>query len=401
MNNIVFEEKEKTINYNNNNKPIKKKITVCKNPDGSKTSRNNLERILKNKNILYTSRNKYVNMCKKLKDYKNLQLTKVNFGIKKSVENKLVKYIKNKKREKQITPEYLFNNFSNFRCENIFKDIYIPNKGYGNPLTNKGTGFRNNYFQRDFILAELFNRRIQNCEELYQQFPDKEWIEKQRNYLQNLDLEKKQILVLYSAVYDGIINYYIRNDYKLSEENLSILKKVLQNDDDRRFYHEIIKSNDLSYEKLEDFVSILYNTIQSIIINSPPLTKDIAVFRGSGRLTCKIGEICENKGIMSTSILTLPAIRFSEKYSNKFENGSYFCKIVIPKGYNVLMFMYTRYPHEYEFLLPNNVKFYITKNPTKINFRSIYPGILKFNYFEMVLVKNAYLKKNNLNKIDG
>ena len=63
-------------------------------------------------------------------------------------------------------------------------------------------------------MAELFNRRIQSCEELYNQFPDKDWIEKQRKYLQELDFTKKQILVLYSALYDGIINYYLRNNYK-------------------------------------------------------------------------------------------------------------------------------------------------------------------------------------------
>lgn len=395
MNKINFEEKEIIYNYNNNNTPIKKKITICKNPNGSQTSRNNLEKILNDKNILYQRTNKYVNLCKKLKDYKNSQLTKVNFGIKKSVENKLVKYIKNKKREKQITPNNFLNK-NDFICENYFKDVYIMNKVY-NPFTNKDTGIIENFFSPDVIMAELFNRRIQSCEELYNQFPDKDWIEKQRKYLQELDFTKKQILVLYSALYDGIINYYLRNNYKLNDETLSILRKALEKEYDKEIYNKIIQSNDLSDDNLERFVFILYDTIQSIIINSPPLTKDIAVFRGSGRLTCKIGEICENIGIMSTSILTLPAIRFSAKYNNKVENGSYFCKIVIPKGNNILMSMYTRYPHEYEFLLPNNVKFYITKNPTKINFKTV-SEIVRFNYFEMVLVKKAYLKKNNNKK---
>jgi hypothetical protein len=121
-------------------------------------------------------------------------------------------------------------------------------------------------------------------------------------------------------------------------------------------------------------------------MNSPVLDKDIVLYRGHTSDTRFHGlknYLYKNLGIMSSSALTHIAMGFSR--------GQYMNRIVVPKGYVCLMHAVSKVLPEFEFILPNNAFFYVTKsfsNKLYVNSLSMDPINIKTNEIFLVLEKD-------------
>jgi hypothetical protein len=212
-----------------------------------------------------------------------------------------------------------------------------------------------------FILT-LYNRSIplngNPCKKLLDELPSDWYIYRQLDYINNLSDSSKEYLSLYTKKGDSALNFFIRNNFILTDSNRKYM------DDNRIFLDTMYeyaryKANDLdSILTYEEYLFNFYKKINDIIIESPKLDKKIIIYRGMKKVEHFSGaknRIYENSGILSGSLELSVAMGFS--------GGNFMSKIIIPKGYNVLLL-----PHnlshfkEYEVLLRDQTRYYITKN---------------------------------------
>lgn len=153
---------------------------------------------------------------------------------------------------------------------------------------------------------------------------DYEWIQKQIDYINNLSDRAKHILRAYTIYGDKFINNYLRNTLTSNEINI-LVHSMIQNRENVFLYQQqdILgpSPNDSNYiTAIIQYISVFIGELTEIINNSPPLTRQIAVFRGIKNNqyfnTVSSTPIIVNNEFISTSIY-LPSAT-----TDSFINGS-------------------------------------------------------------------------------
>ena len=235
--------------------------------------------------------------------------------------------------------------------------------------------------------VETFNRSIpmtaDMCSLFQSEMPSQQWLDSQKQYVESLSEEQRDYLELYSYNGDVVLNLFIRNGFSITEEELGYMQTEDHMPSFSKTLSKFIQKGGKNYQ---DYLMDFYNSITMSIMNSPVLDKDIVLYRGHTNDTRFHGlknYLYKNLGIMSSSALTYIAMEFSrEQYMNR---------IVVPKGYVCLMHAVSKVLPEFEFILPNNAFFYVTKsfsNKLYVNSLSMDPINIKTNEIFLVLEKD-------------
>lgn len=172
------------------------------------------------------------------------------------------------------------------------------------------------------------------------------FVQKQKDYIDNLSEVDKRIVSLYTHNGDIIINKFIRNNFQLNDNIIDYYNN-----------HELLHSlclleskevND-SKEQLTNCLFYFYTKLQFLILNAPKTPCDITVYRGanSNRIIPD-SLVFMNQGFFSTSLLKEVAYGFATK------DTSIILHITIPKNKRCLfLFLKSVYPAEFEVLMPN------------------------------------------------
>ena len=123
-----------------------------------------------------------------------------------------------------------------------------------------------------------------------------------------------------------------------------------------------------------------YYAMDNIIRGSPPLDKRIVLYRGikdNSYFNGLENNLYKNNGILSCTGDTKMAIDFS--------GYAFINRVVIPKGYNCLLNSLSQVIDEFEFILPDNTQFYVSKPfQSKTYLYKIWPEEIQTN--EVILV---------------
>jgi hypothetical protein len=208
--------------------------------------------------------------------------------------------------------------------------------------------------------VETFNRSIpmsvDMCDKLKSEMPSQQWLDSQKQYVDSLSEEQRDYLELYSHNGDVVLNLFIRNGFSITEEELGYIQTE---DHMRSFSKTLSRFIQKGGKNYQDYLMDFYNSITMSIMNSPVLDKNIVLYRGHKSDKHFHGlkkYLYRNLGIMSCSALTHIAMGFAE--------GQYMNRIVVPKGYVCLMHAVSKILPEFEFILPDNALFYVTKTFT-------------------------------------
>jgi hypothetical protein len=244
--------------------------------------------------------------------------------------------------------------------------------------------------------VETFNRSIpmtaDMCSLLQSELPSQQWLDSQKQYVESLSEEQRDYLELYSYNGDVVLNLFIRNGFSITAEELGYMQTE---DHMRSFSKTLSRFIQKGGKNYQDYLMDFYNSITMSIMNSPVLDKDIVLYRGhtsDKRFHGLKNYLYQNLGIMSSSVLTHIAMGFAD--------GQFMNRIVVPKGYVCLMHAVSKLLPEFEFILPNNALFYVTKsfsNKLYANSLSMLPINIPTN--EIVLVLEREIDAPILNNI--
>lgn len=245
--------------------------------------------------------------------------------------------------------------------------------------------------------VETFNRSIpmsvDMCDKLQSEMPSQEWLDIQREYVYSLPEEQKDYLVLYSYNGDVILNLFIRNGFTVTQEEIAYMQTEDHMPSFSKTLSRFIQKGGKSYQ---DYLMDFYNSITKSIVNSPVLDKDIVLYRGNksdARFQGLKNYLYQNIGIMSCSALSHVAMGFGM-------DGGVMNRVVVPKGYFCLMHAVSKILPEFEFILPDNAKFYVTKTfSNKLYVKSLSMEPVNINTNEIVLVHEKDIDAPILNNI--
>ena len=173
----------------------------------------------------------------------------------------------------------------------------------------------NHISYESFIKYYVFNNK---------HYIDYEWIQKQIDYINNLSDREKHILRAYTIYGDKFVNNYLRNTLTMNNINI-LIQSMIQNREDVFLYQQQDISgpspNNSNYATMIlQYIPLFIDELTKIIHNSPPLTRQIAVFRGIKNTqyfsTASSNPIIVNNEFISTSIY-LPSAT-----TESFINGS-------------------------------------------------------------------------------
>ena len=275
-------------------------------------------------------------------------------------------------------------NDNKIQCTDIFCNTY-------GIMVNGCEEEKENTLTAEFIKEEGINRFIpldkDICDNINLEMPSEAWTEMQITYFENIDEIDQEYLTLYSLHGDRILNGFIRSNYALTEDNAQY---IVDNYDQFKFTLENFINNGGEY--LEDYVMEFYNSLMSTILNAPALDKDVVFYRG---ITDKDffdaatdNSVYQNNGFLSTTGHTKVALSFSDGYINR---------VVVPKGYHCVLLSNSNFLREFEFLLPDKTKFYISKNfeQRKMFYKNNYKD---FQVNEIILINEENIKINSKEK---
>ena len=255
-----------------------------------------------------------------------------------------------------------------------------------------------NYLYPATLGVETFNRSIpmsvDMCDKLQSEMPSQEWLDIQREYVYSLPEEQKDYLELYSYNGDVILNLFIRNGFTVTQEEIAYMQTEDHMPSFSKTLSRFIQKGGKSYQ---DYLMDFYNSITKSIVNSPVLDKDIVLYRGNrsdARFQGLENYLYQNIGIMSCSALSHVAMGFVR------EDDGVMNRVVVPKGYFCLMHAVSKILPEFEFILPDNAKFYVTKPFShKLYVNSLYVEPVNINTNEIVLVNEKDIDAPILNNI--
>ena len=248
-----------------------------------------------------------------------------------------------------------YDNIEQFMSENDIqcKDIFCNTYGI---MVNGCEDGNENVLSIEDIKEQGINRAIplnkDICDNINLEMPSEAWTEMQIAYFENMDKIDYEYLTLYTLHGDSILNTFIRNNYALTEDNAQY---IMNNYVHFKFTLENFINNGGEY--LEDYVMEFYNSLMSTILNAPALDKDVVFYRGISDKdffdAATDNSVYQNNGFLSTTGHTKVALSFSNGYMNR---------IVVPKGHHCVLLSNSHFLREFEFLLPDKTKFYISKN---------------------------------------
>lgn len=299
-----------------------------------------------------------------------------------------------------------FEPYKNIDAFMAANDIDCPDKycnTYGSSTTmhfsaEEECEDEDNYLYPVALGVETFNRSIpisvDMCDKLQSEMPSQEWLDIQREYVYSLPEEQKDYLTLYSYNGDVILNLFIRNGFTVTQEEINYMLREDHISSFSKTLSRFIQKGGKSYQ---DYLMDFYNSITKSIVNSPVLDKDIVLYRGNKsdkRFQGLKNYLYQNIGIMSCSALSHVAMGFVQ------EDIGVMNRVVVPKGYFCLMHAVSKLLPEFEFILPDNAKFYVTKPFShKLYVNSLYVEPVNINTNEIVLVNEKDIDAPILNNI--
>ena len=206
-------------------------------------------------------------------------------------------------------------------------------------------------YELDKLLKDVSSVNINDSTEIFLNKASKYWIESQKNYINNMDQENKDIITLYTKNGDVVINMYYRN------VNINEIIEYIKTHEDT--FSDFIKTID--EDNVKHFLQEFGYKLNKLILNAPKTIVDIIVFRGNKNREHFDGlknNIYITKGILSTTLNWYVA----ESYGDKSSGDNYINVIKIPKGYQCLYISeISEFASESEIILPNNSKLYIVQ----------------------------------------
>lgn len=197
---------------------------------------------------------------------------------------------------------------------------------------------------------------------------DYEWIESQIQYINTLDDRKKHIIRAYTIYGDRFVNQYLRNTLTQRMIN-ALLHSARRNKEDPFLYQhqDYLQQNNNSgiySNNIKLYITQFINELETIIRESPPITKPIKVFRGVKPYvqldTLHEGDIINYNNFTSTSIYLPSALQFIENNCCMFE-------IILQPGTQCLFTAYiSRRRGEYEITLNIGTQLQLQKKSNKI-----------------------------------
>lgn len=316
--------------------------------------------------------------------FKNTLISKANRA--KAVV-KLRKYVNNLRSNKflKLYPELYIVSRTDFKCPDPFCNTYGKGNHRRECYYDEGTS-RYNYGITEFNM-EIFNRSIPLNEfasmKLQEELPSQKWLDSQKHYVETLSENDKNYLKLYSINGDRALNSFVRNGFKMTEDDIDYIEANMS--EFQQTFDNFVEKNGNSYEK---YMMDYYYAMDNIIRSSPPLDKRIVLYRGikdNSYFNGLENNLYKNKGILSCTGDTKMAIDFSDY--------AFINRIVIPKGYNCLLNSLSQVIDEFEFILPDNTQFYVSKPfQSKTYLYKIWPEEIQTN--EVILVGD---KKHTFN----
>lgn len=189
---------------------------------------------------------------------------------------------------------------------------------------------------------------------------DYTWIKAQMEYINNLSDREKHILRAYTIYGDRFINNYVRNN--ITAKDIHILIQEMIHDRENVFLYQ---QQDVTGPSLDDpnyianvitYIPLFIEELNRIIHKSPPLTREIVVFRGIKNRQYFDNEssrkILYNNEFISTSMY-LPSAT-----TNSFTNDSccLFEMKLIPGTPCIFTADISRRRGEYEITLASGIK---------------------------------------------
>ena len=200
-------------------------------------------------------------------------------------------------------------------------------------------------------------------------------LDSQKHYVETLSENDKNYLKLYSINGDRVLNSFVRNGFKMTEDDIDYIEANMS--EFQQTFDNFVEKNGNSYEK---YMMDYYYAMDNIIRSSSPLDKRIVLYRGikdNSYFNGLENNLYKNKGILSCTGDTKMAIDFS--------GYAFINRIVIPKGYNCLLNSLSQVIDEFEFILPDNTQFYVSKPfQSKTYLYKIWPEEIQTN--EVILV---------------
>jgi hypothetical protein len=308
--------------------------------------------------------------------FKNTLISKAN---KAKAVVKLRKYVNNLRSNKflKLYPELYIVSRTDFKCPDPFCNTYGKGNHRRECYYDEGTS-RYNYGITEFNM-EIFNRSIPLNEfasmKLQEELPSQQWLDSQKHYVETMSENDKNYLKLYSINGDRVLNSFVRNGFKMTEDDIDYIEANMS--EFQQTFDNFVEKNGNSYEK---YMMDYYYAMDNIIRSSSPLDKRIVLYRGikdNSYFNGLENNLYKNKGILSCTGDTKMAIDFS--------GYAFINRIVIPKGYNCLLNSLSQVIDEFEFILPDNTQFYVSKPfQSKTYLYKIWPEEIQTN--EVILV---------------
>lgn len=200
------------------------------------------------------------------------------------------------------------------------------------------------------------------CDQMIDRMISVEDVVAQEKYYQSLTDQQRALIHLYTYNGDVALNSYIRDGYIVTPRTQEyIISKI---ETFSKFFD--VKEGANGNKIMEDFLKYFYDSLTSIIANTPPITKIFMVYRGTYKYQYmsqyQKDEIytADKSGILSTSLSIHAAINFAfeDQIVDARHSPGALTEIVIPPGSHVLLSIDAIF-EEHEVLLPNNSSFYV------------------------------------------
>jgi len=162
----------------------------------------------------------------------------------------------------------------------------------------------------------------------------------------NYSQKQKDVMLLYSHNGDKLLNYYIRNNYKLSDELIDYYREHYM------WFAEFVPDFATDDDKfIEDYILNIYDELLNTFVVS--FDKDIVLYRGLAEIMPYFkGQKIKLTGFISATCDKEIAYGFA---TPNIVDDCTVIELIIPRGFFIsIIYKFSRYSAELEFLLPDH-----------------------------------------------
>ena len=206
--------------------------------------------------------------------------------------------------------------------------------------------------QEEAVMQYLIN--MSRYPDIPNTLPSYDYMKKQIEFVSNLSSREKEVLHLYSHNGDVLLNKYIRNG------------RVFDDSGDIVSYYKYHMGSFVNYMSiigttlLREMLETMYRDLVDIFEKAPRTDRPFILYRGTitaDHFNGTVNSVYANRGILSTSF----NVNVGVKFASSGKNSTFVNIIHVAPGSKLIYNLISRYPQEYEFIVPDNSYFIVTK----------------------------------------